>query len=181
MDRSEKMQTWVLRLGHRVRRDKRISTHVGLVARAFGAEKLIYSGEKDERLLQSIEEVVDRWGGDFQVEYQKNGKQVIRKFEDEIVLLSMYGIHLQKGLREVRQKTEDTLLVVIGGKKVPGEIYGMVDINISVTNQPHSEVAALAVFLHELYRGKELEKKFEDAQLEIIPQKSGKKIKEKSN
>lgn len=177
MDR-KKMQTWVLRLGHRVQRDERISTHVGLVARAFGADKLIYSGEKDERLLRSIEEVVDRWGGDFQVEYQKNGKQVIREFENETVLLSMYGIHLKKGVREVHRKTENTLLIVVGGEKVPGEIYGMVDINISVTNQPHSEVAALAVFLHELYRGKELDKKFEGAHLKVVPQKRGKKIKE---
>ena len=46
----------VLRLGHRRARDKRISTHVGLVARAFGAQKIIYSGEKDQKLLDSIKE-----------------------------------------------------------------------------------------------------------------------------
>jgi len=31
----------VLRLGHRYSRDRRISTHVGLVARAFGADELL--------------------------------------------------------------------------------------------------------------------------------------------
>ena len=31
----------VLRIGHRIGRDKRITTHVALVARAFGANKII--------------------------------------------------------------------------------------------------------------------------------------------
>ena len=35
----------VLRLGHRIGRDARISTHCGLVARALGANKIIYSGD----------------------------------------------------------------------------------------------------------------------------------------
>ena len=39
----------VLRLGHRVSRDKRTTTHVALAARAFGADKMLVS-EKDEAL-----------------------------------------------------------------------------------------------------------------------------------
>jgi len=31
----------VLRIGHRISRDKRITTHVALVARAFGADKIL--------------------------------------------------------------------------------------------------------------------------------------------
>ena len=31
----------VLRIGHRIGRDKRITTHVALVARAFGANEII--------------------------------------------------------------------------------------------------------------------------------------------
>ena len=34
----------VLRLGHRLKRDERLSTHVGLASRALGADKIIYSG-----------------------------------------------------------------------------------------------------------------------------------------
>ena len=40
----------VLRLGHRISRDKRISTHVALVARAFGASKIYYTGQKDKSM-----------------------------------------------------------------------------------------------------------------------------------
>ena len=64
---------------------------------------------------------------------------------------------------------------MIGGEKVPGEVYGLADYNIAVTNQPHSEVAALAVFLHEYFSGKELDKKFR-GRLKIVPQAAGKKI-----
>ena len=53
----------VLRLGHRPARDKRISTHVGLVARAFGADNLFYSGIKDSSFEKSIHGVVKQWGG----------------------------------------------------------------------------------------------------------------------
>ena len=43
----------VLRLGHRKGRDKRITTHVGLVARAFGADELLIS-TKDEGIEITI-------------------------------------------------------------------------------------------------------------------------------
>jgi len=36
------MKTTVLRLGHRISRDKRTSTHIALVARAFGAEEVVF-------------------------------------------------------------------------------------------------------------------------------------------
>jgi tRNA (cytidine56-2'-O)-methyltransferase len=41
------MRVTVLRLGHRPERDKRITTHVGLVARAFGAEEMLLAGGGD--------------------------------------------------------------------------------------------------------------------------------------
>ena len=52
----------------------------------------------------------------------------------------------------------------------------MSDWNVSVTGQPHSEVSALALFLHELYQGKELEAEFPGARLKTVPQPKGKKI-----
>ncbi|HDN90942.1 MAG TPA: tRNA (cytidine(56)-2'-O)-methyltransferase, partial [Candidatus Aenigmarchaeota archaeon] len=42
------MRIVVVRLSHRKKRDQRVSTHVALVARAFGAEGIFYSGEKDK-------------------------------------------------------------------------------------------------------------------------------------
>ncbi|MBU2477332.1 tRNA (cytidine(56)-2'-O)-methyltransferase, partial [Candidatus Micrarchaeota archaeon] len=65
----------------------------------------------------------------------------------------------------------------VGAEKVPPQVYEKSDYNISIGNQPHSEIAALAVFLHELFEGKELNKKFSKGQIKIIPQKKGKKTK----
>ena len=39
---NEQSKISVLRLGHRLVRDDRVSTHVGLVARAFGASEIFY-------------------------------------------------------------------------------------------------------------------------------------------
>jgi tRNA (cytidine56-2'-O)-methyltransferase len=45
-----------------------------------------------------------------------------------------------------------------------------------VGNQPHSECAALAIFLDRFFEGKPLANPFENAKMTIIPQKRGKKI-----
>ena len=47
----------VLRIGHRPERDKRITTHIGLVARAFGADTL-YITTRDLQLEKSIHGVI---------------------------------------------------------------------------------------------------------------------------
>jgi tRNA (cytidine56-2'-O)-methyltransferase len=165
----------VLRLGHRIARDHRISTHCGLVARAFGAHKIIYTGEKDAHLEDSIKNVVKNWGGPFEIEYSDSWKKIMGIYKKKnfcVVHLTMYGLPIKKEISKIRKKKD--LLVVIGGEKVPSEVYHTSDFNISITNQPHSEVAALAVFLHEFFKGKELEKKFKKARIKIIPQKTGK-------
>ncbi len=59
------MRVVVLRLGHRPERDKRITTHVGLVARAFGAEEMLLAG-RDAHVEESLADVTERWGGSFQ-------------------------------------------------------------------------------------------------------------------
>jgi len=164
----------VLRLGHRLGRDARISTHVGLVARAFGAQKIIYSGDKDEKMMNSVKFVSNEWGGPFSVVYQKNWRKSVKNFKGTKVHLTMYGIPIQKKISDIKKKRN--VLVIIGGEKVPGEVYQMVDYNIAITNQPHSEVAALGVFLHEYFQGRE--KKFKGAKLKIIPQEKGKRVKE---
>lgn len=169
----------VLRLGHRLGRDQRISTHCGLVARAFGADKIIYSGEQDSDIINNLKDITERWGGSFSAEYQKDWKKAIRDYKLKkfsIVHLSMYGELIQGKIKALRKKTN--LLVVIGGEKVPPEIYALADHNIAISSQPHSEVAALAVFLHEYFSGKELEKKFKNARIRIVPQDKGKKVEE---
>ena len=166
----------ILRLGHRTFRDQRISTHCGLVSRAFGADKIIYTGLKDEKFEQSIKKVADRFGGNFTIEYSDSSRKIIshyRKKKFVIVHLTVYGLELQKRIGKI--KKSKNILVVVGGEKVPPEIYQEADYNISVTTQPHSEVAALAIFLHEYFGGKELGKKF-NGKLQIIPQERGKRV-----
>jgi len=168
----------VLRLGHRLGRDSRISTHVGLVARAFGADRIIYSGEKDQKMMESVKKITEEWGGPFEVEYEKNWRRVINNFNGIKIHLTMYGIPVQEKIEDARKKSNGKdLMIIVGGEKVPGEVYDMVDYNIAITNQPHSEVAALALFLHEYFEGEELERNFEKPRIRVIPQERGKKIK----
>ena len=64
----------VLRLGHRRERDKRITSHLGLTARAFGANEVILAGEEDESALDTWRSVSDRFGGDFESRYEPKPK-----------------------------------------------------------------------------------------------------------
>lgn len=164
----------ILRLGHRGFRDARISTHCGLVARAFGADCIVYSGEKDQKLLESVNKVVENWGGAFYVSYEKNWKKIIKDFKGIKVHLTVYGLPIQKEISKIR-KAKD-VLVIVGGEKVPSEVYNLVDYNIAVTSQPHSEIAALAIFLDKYFKEKELVRKFKNARLRVMPQKTGKKV-----
>ena len=169
---------YVLRLGHRTERDKRITTHVGLVGRAFGADGIFIAGERDENVKKSLEKVVMAWGGPFRVKIGVSAKKLIREWKlrgGEIIHLTMYGVPLPDVIEEIRKSKKDKL-VVVGAEKVPSWIFDTADWNVSITNQPHSEVAALAIFLHELFEGREFEFEFEDAKIKVIPSIRGKKI-----
>ncbi len=165
---------YVLRLGHRPERDKRISTHVALVARAFGAEGIYYTGTRDENLECSVRDVVSRWGGDFFIEYSKSWKSIVNSFDGVVVHLTMYGININD-IESRLKGTNKNMLVIVGGEKVPPEIYDVADFNVAIGNQPHSEVAALAVFLDRYFDGRELYKEF-DGKIKVIPQERGKKV-----
>ncbi len=168
------MAITILRLGHRPSRDKRISTHVGLVARAFGADNLFYSGQRDSSMEKSIQGVARQWGGPFGVAHIRDWKALVRDWKGKSAHLTMYGMPIQKRIGRIRKVGD--LLVIVGGEKVPPETYKLADWNIAVTNQPHSEVGALAVFLHEYFRGRELSRKFRGASKKVVPQERGKKV-----
>lgn len=138
----------VLRLGHRPGRDARVSTHVGLVARAFGADAVVYSGAHDTKMMASVRQVVEKSGRPFSVSYEKNWQRFVEGFDGTRVHLTMYGEPFEDKTGEL--KTKQNLLIVVGGEKVPGELYALADYNLSITKEPHSEVAALAVLLWEL-------------------------------
>ncbi len=165
----------VLRLGHRRGRDDRISTHVALTARQFGADGIIYSGEQDENMLASVRDVVDRWGGSFDVSYREDWRPVLDDFDGTVVHLTMYGTDYREELPALQDtEVEDDLLVVVGGERVPSDVFDLADYNLAVGHQPHSEVAALAVFLHDLYGGDEFDRTFEDAAIAVVPSEDGK-------
>ncbi|MEM0331428.1 MAG: tRNA (cytidine(56)-2'-O)-methyltransferase [Archaeoglobaceae archaeon] len=165
------MEVYVLRLGHRPERDKRISTHVALTARAFGARG-IYFDTFDKNLFESVRKVVKSWGGDFFIEFVE-WKKLLREFEGLKVHLTMYGIPLPQKIEEI--KKFEKVLVVVGAEKVPGEVYYLCDMNVSIGLQPHSEVAALAVFLEKVLQ-KVFTLEFSDAKVKVIPCERGKKV-----
>lgn len=173
------MVVHVLRLDHRPTRDKRVTTHLFLAARAFGASGATYTGRRDPRLEETVNKVVSDWGGQFRLEFADGWRELIRgwKCSGMVVHLTMYGLPLQDVIREIRDDPVGKL-VVVGGAKVPGEVYGMADWNVAVTSQPHSEVSALAVFLHELSEGQGLSAAFKGARLKVVPQERGKVVEE---
>lgn len=165
------MEVYVLRLGHRPERDKRISTHVALTARAFGA-KGIYFDTFDEKVFDSVNDVVERWGGDFFIKKVDSWKSFLKNFDGLKVHLTMYGLPLTEKIDEI--KKADRILVIVGAEKVPPEIYELSDFNISIGNQPHSEVSALAVFLDRVLEGFVFENNPGNGKIKIIPSERGK-------
>ena len=166
----------VVRIGQRVVRDDRVTTHVALVSRAFGAEK-IFMTEVNPEIKNTLEKINKTWGGNFVVEFVDKWKPIIKKKKEEnfkIVHLSMYG----ESVNDVQEKIsqEENLLVVVGAEKVPREIYDLADYNVGVGSQPHSEISALAILLDRIQKGKQFEKAFPDAKRKIIPTKMGKNV-----
>lgn len=169
---------YVLRYGHRPGRDKRITTHVALVARAFGANGFILGDVVDESVYKSISKTLELWGGELHVEMGVDSYRYCEAWRQRggfIVHLTMYGLHVDDVINEIRKDPRD-ILVVVGSRKVPRIFYEIADYNVAIGHQPHSEVSALAVFLDRLYEGRELHFKFENAKIEIIPSPRGKKV-----
>ncbi len=170
----------VLRLGHRVIRDQRVTTHVALTARAFGADSIIISGERDDGVIESIEKVCTEFGGGFGIEYAKNWKRVIegwKKKNGVAIHLTMYGEDIDDKKEEIMEKCKERdMLIIVGGPKVPFDVYKMVDYNIAVGNQPHSEVAALAIVLDRLVGSEGRKKRFMSAKKRILPNPVGKTV-----
>jgi tRNA (cytidine56-2'-O)-methyltransferase len=165
----------VLRLSHRISRDHRISTHLALTSRALGVEKFHYTGQKDKELEESISKVVERFGGPFSIQNTKEDIKLIndkKKQGYKIIHLTMYGQDFRKPKKDLINKN---MLIIIGGEKVEPEYYQLADYNLSVGNQPHSELGALSIVLYEY---SELKENFKDAKIKVIPKERGKFLKE---
>jgi tRNA (cytidine56-2'-O)-methyltransferase len=150
---------------------------VALAARAFGADKIVID-TKDAKIQKNIHSICKRFGGDFEIETGADYKKIIKQWKGNIVHLTMYGEELDKSINKIDRNKD--LLVIVGAEKVPSQIYGMADFNVSVSNQPHSEVAALAIFLDRYTSGRWLGKKF-NGKIEILPSNRGKKVISREN
>lgn len=166
----------MLRLGHRPERDKRITTHVGLTSRLLGAEGMLLASD-DPGIVKTIDDVVQRWGGNFYVKNNINFRQEIRDWKaagGKVCHLSMYGVNLPTVVNELKQC--EKLMIVVGAEKVPPEIYQLSDWNVAVGSQPHSEVAAVAITMDRIAEGEPLDIVFPGAELTIVPSEKGKKV-----
>ena len=130
------MRVVVLRIGHRPERDKRITTHVGLVARAFGAEEMLLSG-RDAHVEESLADVAERWGGRLSPSCGcelERGAERWKEAGGKVVHLTMYGSNLPDVIDEIRAC--DNILIAVGAEKIPAEMYNLADWNVAVGNQP---------------------------------------------
>jgi tRNA (cytidine56-2'-O)-methyltransferase len=171
----------VLRWGHRPQRDARLTTHVALTARALGASGFLLSDTVDKKIKETTEKVTRNWGGKFFFEMETPWKRIVREWKAKggiVIHLTAYGENIQTSdvLHRIR-KSRKNVLVIVGSQKVPKEFFSnhVSDFNVSIGNQPHSECAALAVFLDRFFEGKELAKGFKKAKIRILPQERGKK------
>ncbi|MBI87926.1 MAG: tRNA (cytidine(56)-2'-O)-methyltransferase [Euryarchaeota archaeon] len=178
MDNQAPPRLSVLRLGHRRERDKRITSHLGLTARAFGADEVILSGEEDPSALETWDSVTERFGGPFVSRYEPKPMSWLKKESNTesatIVHLTMYGQPWREAVRSI--STEKPVIVVVGGTKVPAEVFHISDHNVSVGNQPHSEVSALAVFLDSFLGPVDYSESFRDAKIKVIASENRKVV-----
>ncbi len=166
----------VLRIGQRVVRDDRVTTHVALVSRAFGASK-IFMNEINPEIKDTVDKVNRSWGSNFEIEYIEDWRRLLKSKKKEsakIVHLTMYG----ENINDVAEKlsNEKDILIVVGAEKVPRDVYESADYNVAVGSQPHSEISALAIVLDRIQKGKQFDVKYDNARLEIVPTKNGKQV-----
>jgi tRNA (cytidine56-2'-O)-methyltransferase len=166
----------ILRIGQRLVRDDRVTTHVALVARAFGASK-IYMNEVNPEIKDTLDKVNKTWGGNFEISFIDDWKKLVKERKNDsvrIVHLTMYGEDIND--MESKLEEEKDLLIVIGAEKVPRGIYDLADFNIAIGSQPHSEISALAIILDRVSKGRKFSNSFDNAQRKIIPTKQGKNV-----
>src|SRR5215203_2094447 len=176
------MNISVLRIGHRLVRDDRMTTHAALVARAFGEDMIYMTGILDGSINNTVASVSKRWGGRFKVEIIQDWKSLAKAWKKEggkVAHLTMYGINIDDIAERLRK--ESKILVIIGAEKVPQEAYDLADYNIAIGNQPHSEIAALAIFLDRIFTGKKLKRLFVNANLKKVPTEKEKNCKKTSS
>ena len=173
----------VLRLGYRRGRDPRITTHLALVSRALGATHFLLAGDNDEDLFDNVASVNERFGGAMTCEHVSGAMGWLKRFTQKdagdgepgvAIHLTMYGEPYRDVIPRIRR--DRPVVVVVGGAKVPSEVFEYAQYNVAVGNQPHSEVAALALFMEGWFGQGGSERHFPDAKLIIEPSARGKSV-----
>ena len=174
VDMSERLD--VLRLGYRKGRDPRITTHLALVARAMGADGFLLAGDEDKEMFENLNSVSKRFGGTLETEHVSGMGHLKRHVANGgvAVHLTMYGEPFRKAIPKIRR--DRPVVIVVGGAKVPGDVYKICQHNVAVGNQPHSEVAALALFMDAWFGESASERNFDDARLIIEGTNDGKLV-----
>ena len=126
----------------------------------------MYLSKPDSRVVTTIDEVVAKFGGDFEIEPLSNPRKFAKNWEGRIVHLTMFGLPLEDFEDKLR-KEQSPILFIVGAEKVPPWTFEYADYNISIGNQPHSEVSALAISLSRLNENY-VDQKFEGP-LQVIP------------
>ena len=138
-----------------------------LTARALGAAEITFVGKSGSRLIKYMNNINKRWGGSFKIHFAKNYNEIIRpdsKYKK--IYLTRYGTPLQG--KSYMLRTYKNLLLIVTAADLVKPIHGLSDFNISVSSQPHCSAAAVAVFLHEFYSGRELAMHFENARYKLV-------------
>jgi tRNA (cytidine56-2'-O)-methyltransferase len=139
----------------------------------------MYLASKDKGVVQSILDVDERFGSSmFFVTDDVSWKTCIKEWKAQggiVVHLTMFGLNLPD-LGSQISKHPEKILIVIGAEKVPGEVYELADYNLAISNQPHSEISSLAIFLYYLYGDEGLTREFPKAQMRVVPCVKGKLV-----
>ncbi|MEM3841088.1 MAG: hypothetical protein QXN59_00100 [Candidatus Micrarchaeaceae archaeon] len=142
-----------------------------LTARALGASSAVFTISNPQlisRLKRSCSVVAKKWGGNFSVQFTSNWKGYLESRRNyKTVHLTRYGIPVQKRLYTLR--SYKNIIIAISTTKELKSMCTVADFNISITSQPHSSIAAMAIFLNQYFAGRELSLNFSNAKFKVLP------------
>lgn len=137
-----------------------------VTSRALGASEITFVGEKEARLVNYINRMNSKWGGKFKVSFVRSYNEFMKGSDKAIkIYLTRYGIPFMQ--KSAMISTYKRIVLIVTDKEDVDYINKIADFKISVTSQPHCRAAAIAVFLHEYYKGRELAMHFENAKYAI--------------
>jgi len=153
-----------------------MTTHVGLTARALGADRVIFPDNAGQS-AETVRDITDRFGGPFAVELRDDQKAIVRNFEGVVVHLTMYGERVKtwretfasrsKGRRppDRRRRREGAVGAVRARRLQRGR-----DEPAALRGRRARRVPRPAV------RGTELDREWEDADRRVMPEATGKTV-----